>query len=706
MRFPLSQLIQLRREWVPYLILIISLLVTIGTVYYYINATATNDNLRFKNAVQRTRNNINDNFSTYLALLRGGVGLFAANESVTYQQFKVFVDRIQLDVYYPGIQGIGYSKKLSAYDLETLTEQMQQEGFNDFNLHPSNKRSEHNAIIYIEPLNARNKAALGYDMTSEPVRRAAMERARDTALPALSGKVTLIQEIDTKKQSGFLVYLPFYKGGVTPSTIAERRNLLEGYIYSPFRSEDLFSKIFGTENEPRVNFKIYDGKEASEKNLLYDSVKYRKMASYNPRFTKSEQLIFAGHPWTIIYLSTPGFDNGSEPSLVPFLLIAGFSGSFFLFYISRLQYLAMIKAEHSEQKLRLSEARYRRLVASTKVIPWEIDLHSGNITYVGPQAKHLLGLPLKDWYKKGFWQRHLHPDDKERATTMSMELAKSNHEYELDYRMVKKNGKVVWIHDIVTVIRKPNGQKMLTGILVDITDREMIAKQKDDFVSMATHELKTPVTSIKAYAQVLIKQFEKANDTKSAQYVAKMDAQLNKLISLIGDLLDVTKFESDRLQFHEEWFDSNELIQEIVEEVQRTTETHTIRMKLDETHLLYGDRDRIGQVLTNFLTNAIKYSPSTKKIYVKTKKEKKRFTCYVQDFGIGIPKESINKVFDRFFRVNGPHEDAFPGLGLGLYLSAEIIKRHNGKISVESIPKKGSTFYFSLPIQTKRSNLT
>ncbi len=226
-------------------------------------------------------------------------------------------------------------------------------------------------------------------------------------------------------------------------------------------------------------------------------------------------------------------------------------------------------------------------------------------------------------------------------------------------------------------------------------------KQKNDFISLASHELKTPVTSVKAYAQVLEKRFSKAGDGESAELIKKMDAQLDKLTSLIGDLLDASKIESGKLQFHKNLFDFNDVVKEVVEEMQRTTVKHKIHLELGETKSIYGDRDRIGQVLVNLLTNAIKYSPNADKIIVRSVAKKDEIMLSVKDFGIGISPDGITRVFEQFYRVTSNEEEVFPGMGLGLYVSSEIVKRHHGKIWVESEKGKGSTFYFTLPLTDK-----
>jgi signal transduction histidine kinase len=235
-------------------------------------------------------------------------------------------------------------------------------------------------------------------------------------------------------------------------------------------------------------------------------------------------------------------------------------------------------------------------------------------------------------------------------------------------------------------------------VFIDITERKYLENQKDEFIGIASHELKTPVTSLKAYGQVLQTLFKRKGDAKAVEQLAKMDTQINKLTGLIRDLLDVTKLQAGKLQFQEEFFDFNELVNEIVEELQRTTEQHTIIKELNPTRLIYGDRERTGQVLTNLISNAIKYSPYSDKIIVRSVLDPQQLTLSVQDFGIGIDHDKQTHIFDRFYRVSGHRQETFPGLGLGLYISSQIIARQGGRIWVESTPGEGSIFYFSLPV--------
>jgi PAS domain S-box-containing protein len=233
----------------------------------------------------------------------------------------------------------------------------------------------------------------------------------------------------------------------------------------------------------------------------------------------------------------------------------------------------------------------------------------------------------------------------------------------------------------------------------DIEERIEIDRKKDEFISIASHELKTPVTSLKAYTQILQSTFDEDNNEKASAMLAKMDKQIDKLTSLIVDLLDVTKIDKGEMVFDFEKFDINELITEIAEEMQRTTQKHKIKLELHDCKKIKGDRNRIGQVIVNFISNAIKYSPKENKIVVSSKCDDKNVVISVRDFGIGIPKTEHSNIFKRFYRVSGNY--TFPGLGLGLYISSQIIKRHQGEISFRSKEGKGSTFYFQIPLRRK-----
>ncbi|MDQ3014747.1 MAG: ATP-binding protein [bacterium] len=256
-----------------------------------------------------------------------------------------------------------------------------------------------------------------------------------------------------------------------------------------------------------------------------------------------------------------------------------------------------------------------------------------------------------------------------------------------------------WVQAYIYPIKNTNNViKEVILIHDDITERKELEKQKDNFIGVVSHELKTPVTSLKAFGQMLQYKFNKIGDTSAAAQLGKMDVQINKLSLLIEDLLDVTKVESGQLKFNQTSFDFDKLVSETVEQVQLTSHRHKIQLRGESKKMFFGDKDRIGQVIINLLSNAIKYSPQLDKIVVTIVDHKNSIELRVRDYGIGISKEKQARVFERFFRETGPREDTFPGLGLGLFISKEIITRLGGTIGVKSEKEKGSTFYFTLPL--------
>jgi signal transduction histidine kinase len=236
----------------------------------------------------------------------------------------------------------------------------------------------------------------------------------------------------------------------------------------------------------------------------------------------------------------------------------------------------------------------------------------------------------------------------------------------------------------------------------EIRKNKEFEAQKDDFMNIASHELKTPVTSLKIYTQLMQQLVDKHNDGEYQRFLDKMSDQINKLTGLISDLLDVTRIQAGKMPLAISHFNLSKCITDNIEVLQASTFTHQIHFHNHLQSKVYGDRDRISQVVNNLLTNAIKYSPQSDHIIVTASNEKDRIVVGVQDFGIGIQKKNQLKIFDRFFRVIEADEKTYPGLGIGLYISSEIIKRHHGKIWVKSEKGKGSLFCFSLPANSQK----
>jgi two-component system CheB/CheR fusion protein len=351
-----------------------------------------------------------------------------------------------------------------------------------------------------------------------------------------------------------------------------------------------------------------------------------------------------------------------------------------------------------ENSVRESEERLQLLIQNIYDIITILS-KEGDILYESNSVERVLGYQPNERIGKNIFKEPIaHPDDiAEKEAAFKKAVASSSEIVKTEFRLRHKDGSYKDIEAVyVNLIHDPR----VAGIVAnyhDVTDQRKVEKQREEFVSVASHELKTPVTSMKGYIQILRDMFSSAEDSISAELMEKLDHQVDRLSNLIKDLLDVTRIREGKLEFRKTEFEIDRLIHEVVNEMQLTTKKHLIVADLKAAKRINADRERIGQVLSNLISNAIKYSPGADKIIITSSSKGENVAVSVQDFGIGISADMQKKVFDRFFRFSDPAGKNYPGLGLGLYIAAEIVKRHGGTINLTSKLKQGSTFSFAIP---------
>lgn len=288
---------------------------------------------RFESRTAEVHADISKRMLEYEQVLRGGVGLFAASDEVTRRDWREYVTTLRLAEFWPGLQGMGFSLRVPAEAKEAHIARIRAEGFTNYVIHPDGPRPEYHSIIYLEPFEGRNLRAFGFDMASESTRRASMEQARDTGLPAVSGIVKLVQETTEDVQRGFLMYLPVYRRDLPKETVAQRRAALHGFVYSPFRINDLMRGILG-DGVPDLDFAIFDGETKSTNFLLYSTSPFEVTARSDGAPLRREMaLSLGGRTWIIQFVARPGFVGVFE-SKQP--LVVAFGGLFIdllLFYL-------------------------------------------------------------------------------------------------------------------------------------------------------------------------------------------------------------------------------------------------------------------------------------------------------------------------------------------------------------------------------------
>lgn len=264
---------------------------------------------------------------------------------------------------------------------------------------------------------------------------------------------------------------------------------------------------------------------------------------------------------------------------------------------------------------------------------------------------------------------------------------------------ITNEGKLIDVSLTISPIRDSLGT--ITGvskIARDISEQKRDEQRKNDFIGMASHELKTPLTSLSALVQVLNMKLGDSPDNFVPSALSKANTQVKKMTGMINGFLNISRLESGKLQIDRHLFDISSLIQEMIAEAELTVSSHTFQFNTPEPLEISADRDKIGSVISNLISNAVKYSPRGKTITISYQTADGAVIVKVSDEGIGIASQHLGKLFDRYYRVQSDHTQHISGFGIGLYLSAEIIQRHGGKIWAESEVGTGSTFYFSLPL--------
>ena len=360
--------------------------------------------------------------------------------------------------------------------------------------------------------------------------------------------------------------------------------------------------------------------------------------------------------------------------------------------------------KRSERALLENERRLRIAIDAGQIGVWDWDIVHNSIVWSDKVYE------IYDTKRNEFdvtyenFRKHILPEDIKIAETAIRDAVAGTKDFEVTYRIMTLKGTTKWISSRAIVLRDDSGKPVrMLGATLDTTLQKKTEQEKSDFLSMASHELKTPLTSMKMFIELLQKQIEELDLEKPGYFITRIHDQANRLSELTNDLLDVSRIETGKLRLNKKKFKLEKLITETVEGIQPSSPEHPIVVDDIEDVTILADRYRLYQVLVNLLTNAVKYSPAGKKIIVTGRKDGSHIIVSVKDFGIGIPKNQQERIFERLYQVSEPKEKTYPGLGLGLFISREIIERHKGELWVESVKGKGSTFIFKLPYQKQHA---
>ncbi|AYL97754.1 PAS domain-containing sensor histidine kinase [Mucilaginibacter celer] len=351
----------------------------------------------------------------------------------------------------------------------------------------------------------------------------------------------------------------------------------------------------------------------------------------------------------------------------------------------------------AERTLTESEARFRTMAEGTNIYISMGD-ETGNAIYFNQAWSRLTGRSMSELI--GFdWVEMLHPDDRENYLAVYNEAFKARVPFHTGFRVLAAEGDYRWLLTDGSVRRYNDGSFAgFIGAAVDITELKQDEQRKNDFISMVSHELKTPLTSALAYVQVSKKRTEEAGDAVSAGMLDRTEKQLTKMARMINGFLNVSRLESGKIQIDCRRFDLAGLMKETEDETLASVSTHRLLFASVSQIWVNADREKIGQVIQNLISNAVKYSQPNSTIRVSADVVDGKVQISVSDEGIGISQQDLPRLFERFYRVKDAETRHIAGFGIGLYLCSEIVKQHGGRIRVESTVGEGSTFYFTLPV--------
>jgi signal transduction histidine kinase len=626
---------------IPFAALAVAVALTIFawyTVTVFVNGI---EQARFEDEVLATVFSINNRMQEYEQVLFGGKGLFASSQQVERAEWKAFVDNQMIQNRFPGVQGVGFVERVTAGELASHVASVRNEGFADYVVRPDVQKEVYYPVVFIEPFDAKNRQALGFDISSEQVRNAAISRALESGQTTITGKITLVTETQSDMQSGFLMLVPVYENGMPAGTPDERRENIRGFVYAPFRMDDLMKGITGLAARD-ITFSIHDGQnQTTNENLMFDlsSVAGTRGGDIDRSLEKTVIMDIGGRQWTLEFAALRSIHSGFDIFIPYIVLVVGFTLSGVLFYV-------MYSASRQREE--------------TAELVWAAE-----------------------------------------------EIARGNLDIRLDDNLLASQDRIGNLARVFDEMRK--SVKAGTDDLKKMNeDLVRIDKMKEEFSSMVSHELKSPLTPIKFGADSLLDPESTGNLTEEQRGYARMVMRnATKMENLINDLMDSYKLDIDKLTFVMTENDIGQMVSQCVADLAPYAKDKAIKLEADTkaSGTITCDRKRIDQVIANLVKNSVDFVPeSGGRITVRAEDTgNKEVVFSVEDNGVGIRADKVDKLFEKFYQIDTTAKRKFGGSGLGLPISKGIVEAHGGRIWVDREYKGGAAIRFSLPRKSLQS---
>ena len=566
----------------PYLVLLAGILLTeLITILSFKDLKLINQQA-FENTCQDYKNKILSQLKANAQVLYSSAAYISSSDSITRNEWKLFQFQNKSLNELPGIQGIGYVKKIQAGQLEQFEKLIRKEGFPDFRVKPEGPREFYTSVLYIEPFSGRNLIAFGFDAFTEPVRKKAMVLAEKSNAVVISDKVFLLQDSVSEKSPGTIMFVPIFKNYSTHDN-NNSAQYLAGWVFSPFRMNDLITGITGEWENENLNLTIYDNEGINPGSELFDSDSICTTNQTNHYYSREMPLVFNGKTWTLHFTKYQ-----STPDYFSFRVVAVFLAGIFISFLLFVLAINWLKMKNKSDEIFI----------------------------------------------------------------LNQELEKSN-------------------------------------------------LNKDRFISVLAHDLRSPFNTLLGFTDLLNDKFEQINQNEKKTYTKYIHDSAHSIFRLLDDLLTWARLDAGKFPFNPAKTDLSEICKTVVADYAIVALKKNIQLETenaDNAHFVYADNMMLKTILRNLVDNAIKFSPENGIVKIRLTNTENKIVVSVCDNGVGMTAEEKVKLFNISTIYTKPGTANEKGTGMGLILCSDLVKKHNGNIWVESAPGSGTTVSFSLPV--------
>ncbi|HLP15347.1 MAG TPA: CHASE domain-containing protein [Bacteroidota bacterium] len=692
---------------------------------------------------QQTVTVIEQRLSAYTTALHSVHGLFDASGIPDRKTFGAYVSTLHLAERYPGIEGIGFSLIIGSEAKALHVMLVRKEGFAAYSVIPDGDRKAYAPIYYMEPFSGDNLRALGFDMYSDPMRRAVMERARDLGDLSISAKTQLASE-----QPGCVMYLPVYKKGMPISTLNDRRANIVGWIHAPLRVADLVSGLSsGRQGARAIDVELFDAQNGrTPESILYTSVaeNSERASSPEPQFQTLRSIEAGGRNWTIVVASTPEFSSQYETARPTIIAIVGTAFSFFLTLLAwvlvtgRTRVSTKMQEEHERRTAQLlkqaqenlgllksCEARYQAIVDNT-MFAVLVTKPDGTILSANAAACRMFQRTEEELCQAE-QSGIVNPSDP-RLITALHERPESANTTLKPMSLARADGSIFQGELSSTVFTDCNGERRVSLLIRDVTNESgstermealsaelkaanekivEVSRLKSGLVANLSREIRTPLNVILGMTDLFA---GTVMTVQQAGYLKTIQELGRSLLTLINDVLDFSKIEAGKLSLDTMDFNIINVVEETISTLQPAADAKRLEIVIENmlagSSTYLGDPVRLKQILMNLIGNAVKFT-DTGRVTLSIEKtqehaESSVILFTIADTGIGLTSAEKEKLFMAFPQGADSSTQKIAGSGLGLTITKQLVELMGGSIGVESEAGKGSTFWFTATFQKRK----